>query len=221
MVVLPKDFKVGAGRLTLGVMFDPSQPFIGKPNLINSSFGPGNPMDNFQHFFKVSFRDAVLRNSLFSRVVFTDDSLGMKSKGFSYRKNYLEMKVPLEKLDRFVSDGIDYLMIVQKLTLDIVGSANSDLSTFNRRRHGKMMIDHLGEENNRETFVNYRLKLSAKVLIVNCSNDSVITFGNVITDNSAADLSRSDWTESVNEFVEEIFEGVPFGREYEKKDGER
>ncbi|NLG18394.1 MAG: hypothetical protein GX556_13760 [Fibrobacter sp.] len=211
MTVLPKDFHVGPGRAALGVVFDPQQPFFGKPDLIHSSFGPGNPMENFTHFFRSSLSDAVLRNSLFSRVVFIDDSIQTKKKGFPYGKHFLEVKIPSQTLEKYASEGTDFLMILQNFTIDMNGKNVADYEPMSMSPiAGAPMIDHLGEKKTGETNTGMRLKFSAKALIVKCSNDSVISFGNVIIDNSAVDLSRSDWLDNINDLAEEIFEDGPF-----------
>lgn len=211
MKVIPEDFHVKQERATLGILLSPSQPFFGKPTIVNKTFGPGYPIPLFTNFFQIHFRNAILRNTLFSNVIFLDDSLVMKSKAFPYKKNYLEMKVPSQGLNDFSSRGIDYLLILQNFAIDTYGKYVSRSSPpVDKYAAGQPIINHLDPPVYEETGTGIRLKFSGKALIVNCSNDSIIAFGNVIVDNSAIGLSADDWIANIKDFAEELFDNGPF-----------
>lgn len=210
MTFTSKQVQFSSNQNTLGVVFLPDVS-IDDTVAAKMVLGSGDGRKKFENFFQKEFKNAVLRNSAFTRIVYLNDSIALNAQTVGSQKSYEKIKIPSISLKKYARSGIDYMLILEDFCVDVtdkismVNSSETELDS-----EPMYYTDQYKNRLSNDKVVNPKFKFSAKAVLVNCSNDSLAGYGNIISNVSGVNPGKTIIQKNIDKMAKQILKKSPF-----------
>jgi hypothetical protein len=186
---------------TIGIKLLPSNPFVSCPEIVNKCFGQWDATAAFRSALLGSLSKCITDKTECVRSQVIEDSIDVMPRSLQVSKKLIvRMKVPRTKLTSLKSRGIDYLLMLEDCSLNVLDVYNKPQEGY--IKDGLMVHDTRTQPRIMKSKV---IHIFADYLIVDCENGDFVEYGQIISRTANNPLDKADFEEGIAKLAKFTF----------------